>query len=416
MPEQSVVASSRSSAAPRVFLSYSWEGPEHKEWVRRFAERLQRESGVEVIFDRWHLSPGDDKLHFMEQGVAKSDFVVVICSPSYAQRANDRQGGVGYESMVITSELAEHMGTNRFIPILRKGTWTEALPIYLKSRMGVNLSDEPYSEEEYLNLSRALHREPMQPPPIGSRPNFPKLPDTGQSSQRTEHIDRAQQEVNTRTDHFLADLISELEDNLDKARRPQTGETYRQPSDKIWLENRNKLHLSLELRSQVNSAYHDISAWADIVRTGIHPNLGSMQLNLLASGLTMSLPWVIEQLRKVQPRTDELEQRVTDAPSEAKGANPTPSAEIVDEMKKSNSIADAFYETTGPDAKRIQMWVRHSPRIEDLYMLENSAGERHFGTREEIALKFSTENKLLVMRGFTMMNFGNRCGDRAFDL
>jgi hypothetical protein len=35
-----------------------------------------------------------------------------------------------------------------------------------------------------------------------------------------------------------------------------------------------------------------------------------MQLNLLASGLAMSLPWVIEQLRKVQPLQNELEKRV----------------------------------------------------------------------------------------------------------
>jgi hypothetical protein len=38
----------------------------------------------------------------MEQAVANSNFPVVICTPTYAERANKRQA-VGYESMVITS-------------------------------------------------------------------------------------------------------------------------------------------------------------------------------------------------------------------------------------------------------------------------------------------------------------------------
>ena len=113
--------SKSATGAPRAFLSYSWDGQQHQQWVAKFAERLQGESGVEIIFDRWHLNPGDDKLHFMEQAVADSNFVIVICTPTYAERANKRQGGVGYESMVITAELAEHILTNKFIPVLRKG-------------------------------------------------------------------------------------------------------------------------------------------------------------------------------------------------------------------------------------------------------------------------------------------------------
>jgi hypothetical protein len=168
--------SKSATGAPRALLSYSWDGPEHRQWVAEFAERLQGESGVEIIFDRWHLNPGDDKLHFMEQAVAYSDFVIVVCTPSYAERANKRQGGVGYESMVISAELAEHILTNKFIPVLRKGTWTSSLPIYLKSRIGVNLSDEPYHEDEYEKLLRVLHKEPIQPPPLGSKPDFSRKP------------------------------------------------------------------------------------------------------------------------------------------------------------------------------------------------------------------------------------------------
>lgn len=164
------------NVAPRAMISYSWDAPDHQQWVTKFAERLQGESGVEIIFDRWHLRPGDDKLHFMEQAVAESNFVIVVCTPTYAERANKRQGGVGYESMVITSELAEQMLTNKFIPVLRKGAWDSSLPIYLKSRLGVNLSDEPYREDEYETLLRVLHGEPVPPPALGNKPSFSKQP------------------------------------------------------------------------------------------------------------------------------------------------------------------------------------------------------------------------------------------------
>ena len=69
------------------------------------------------------MNPGDDKLQFMEQAVTDSRFVILVCTQTYRARANKRRGGVGYESMVITAELAEQMLTNKFIPVLRQGTW-----------------------------------------------------------------------------------------------------------------------------------------------------------------------------------------------------------------------------------------------------------------------------------------------------
>ena len=156
-----------------MFLSYSWEGDDHKAWVKGLAERLQA-NGIQVIFDRWHLKLGQDKLHFMESAVADSDYVAIICTEEYANRANQREGGVGWESMIITSEIAEHILTDKFIPILRKGTFKTSLPRYLKTRMGVNLMGDPYNDNAYEELLRKFHGEPIAPPPIGAKPDFSK--------------------------------------------------------------------------------------------------------------------------------------------------------------------------------------------------------------------------------------------------
>ena len=84
----------------------------------------------------------------------------------------NREGGVGYESLIITSEMAEHIRTRKFIPVLRLGSFATALPLYLKGRIGVDLRGTPYSTTEYEKLIRVLHGEMIQPPPIGKKPDF----------------------------------------------------------------------------------------------------------------------------------------------------------------------------------------------------------------------------------------------------
>jgi hypothetical protein len=108
----------------------------------------------------------------MEQGIESCDFVIVICTPAYAEKANSREGGVGFESMVITSAVAQQIGSCKFIPVLRSGDWKVSLPIYLRSKYGVDLRNDPYSEIEYEKLICALHGEQPQQPPLGPKPEF----------------------------------------------------------------------------------------------------------------------------------------------------------------------------------------------------------------------------------------------------
>lgn len=76
---------------PSALLSYAWESPTHKEWVRQLATRL-RNDAVDTRLDQWHLRGGHDRFHFMEQAIATSDFVLIICTPGYAAKANAREG------------------------------------------------------------------------------------------------------------------------------------------------------------------------------------------------------------------------------------------------------------------------------------------------------------------------------------
>jgi hypothetical protein len=99
---------------------------------------------------------------------------------------------------------------------------------------------------------------------------------------------------------LLADLISELEDNFDCASRPRTGDVYRRPSTRMWLENRNRMSLPQDLSLDLKNTYNRIGSWADVVATGLNPNLGSMPLELIISDLRSSLPSLIQRLQKLQ--------------------------------------------------------------------------------------------------------------------
>jgi hypothetical protein len=150
------------NARPTVFVSYSWDSPEHKKWVLRLAERLRVEGGVKVILDRWHLPLGGDRTLFMEQSIRDSDFVLVVCTSTDSNKANNRDGGVGYEAMIITNQLAQQIRQNKFIPVLRSGEWDSSLPIWIQSKIGLDLRGDTYAAEEYDLLVRTLHHEREQ--------------------------------------------------------------------------------------------------------------------------------------------------------------------------------------------------------------------------------------------------------------
>ena len=156
---------------PSCFISYSRESDHHQKWVRGLAERLQA-SGVEVRFDEWDLSPGSDLPQFMETSVRESDYVLLVCTPKFAQKANGSSDGVGYEKAVVSGEIFyANRHSAKFVPVLRVGEPNEALPSYLLSKVFVDFRNDLSFEQPYEELLRHLHRAPRYSrPPLGSAP------------------------------------------------------------------------------------------------------------------------------------------------------------------------------------------------------------------------------------------------------
>jgi nucleoside phosphorylase/tetratricopeptide (TPR) repeat protein len=168
---QAAGATGAEGAPPKVLLSYSWDDDAHTEWVRQLATRL-RGDGVAVTLDRWHAAPGDQLPEFMERAVRENDFVVAVCTPRYKERFNSRGGGVGYEGDIMTAEVFTGGSQRKFIPVLRRGSWTEAAPSWLLGKFYIDLSGDPYSEMGYETLLRTLHGAIEAAPTIGRKPDF----------------------------------------------------------------------------------------------------------------------------------------------------------------------------------------------------------------------------------------------------
>ena len=161
---------------PRVFVSYSHDSDEHKEWVLQLSTRL-RQNGVDVTLDRWDLGAGDDMTLFMEKGVRDSDRVLVICTDAYVRKADAGEGGVGYERMIITAQFIRDVETAKFIPIIRQSSDTKKTPTFLATRVYIDFTDEDEFDEKFDDLLREISETPrLQKPFLGKNPYANQLP------------------------------------------------------------------------------------------------------------------------------------------------------------------------------------------------------------------------------------------------
>lgn len=162
---------------PMVLISYAWGDADLEKWVQSdLATRLRR-NGVNARLDKWEIRLGYELPEFMESAIRDSDFVLVVCTPLYKTKSDNRQGGVGYEGSVMTGErMAGIADKGKFIPVLRAKDAAASVPTWLQGRAYSNLSDAPGTERyerEFENLLHHLLGFHEEAPPIGSPPPRP---------------------------------------------------------------------------------------------------------------------------------------------------------------------------------------------------------------------------------------------------
>lgn len=178
MPSASTPPSTSTAApaSPTAMICYSHDSPEHRAWVLKLAERLTG-AGVNVILDLWHLHAGDEMTRFMEESLAKADYAVLICTEKYVAKADERVGGVGYESTQLAAQLltaaqVTQKGPRRIVPVIRQAARPPKLPRFADGRLYIDFSTYVTDiDGAFEELVRALHGTPKYvPPPVGRNP------------------------------------------------------------------------------------------------------------------------------------------------------------------------------------------------------------------------------------------------------
>ncbi|MGF1631246.1 MAG: toll/interleukin-1 receptor domain-containing protein [Kiloniellaceae bacterium] len=161
---------------PKAFISYSWTTPDHEARVLQLATDL-RESGVDVILDKWDLKEGHDAHAFMESMVTDPHIrkVIMICDRAYKEKADGRKKGVGTEAQIISKELYDKKSQDKFVAVVTEcdHEGEPFLPIYYAARIYIDLSDPATHGTEFERLVRWIFDKPLyQKPPIGQKPLY----------------------------------------------------------------------------------------------------------------------------------------------------------------------------------------------------------------------------------------------------
>ena len=160
------------SVPPRVFLSYTITSDEHAAWVESLATML-RENGINARLDMWHLRAGMDLPQFMCNEIALADRVIIVSNDQYAERADGRLGGVGWETMLIAGDLLTRSAEDsKYLVIARTRDLRRGVPMFLKSKLVIDWPDSAADERCREWLLRELYNQIPSEPSLGPPPVF----------------------------------------------------------------------------------------------------------------------------------------------------------------------------------------------------------------------------------------------------
>ena len=147
-----------------VFISYSHDSDEHRQFVRGISDRL-RADGLDCQIDQYiNGFPPEGWQRWMETQVEQADFVLLICTEKYLRRyrglETDGGRGVNFEGVVISQTLYDHYYRNtKFIPVLPDNGELDHVPLPLKVFSTFTLP------KQYTELYCLLTKQHATPPP-----------------------------------------------------------------------------------------------------------------------------------------------------------------------------------------------------------------------------------------------------------
>jgi len=156
-------------ASPECFISYAWGNSEHERWVEKSLAADLQKAGIRVVLDRWENARiGASVPRFVER-VDSSDRVIVVGTPLYRTKYNNRESMGGFVVAAEGDLIAKRMiGTEAqketVLPVLLEGTKESAFPPLLQTHVHADFSKSEAYFEVALDLLLSLYAiNPTQP-------------------------------------------------------------------------------------------------------------------------------------------------------------------------------------------------------------------------------------------------------------
>lgn len=158
--------------SPSAFISYSWDSKEHMEWVAGLVNLL-RDNDIDATADVFETQKGTTNLYnMMVKNIRDKDYTIIVLTPEYAKKADELQGGVGFETSMLIPLIQENL--QKIIPIIRcDENASKSIPFYLKGVHYIDFSN-PYSFKEKFDelLHRIFKIDLIEQTPLGKRPDL----------------------------------------------------------------------------------------------------------------------------------------------------------------------------------------------------------------------------------------------------
>ena len=140
----------------KIFISYAQKDI-NEEKLENLIDILE-ENNFEIIIDRKKLEAVSDLTNFMETSIRESDYTLVLCTPEYKKRADNRENnptGVGYEARILATKISNN--AKNIIPILFDNT-EESIPDFLKGLIYIDLTFEIKHENYIKKIDELLKK------------------------------------------------------------------------------------------------------------------------------------------------------------------------------------------------------------------------------------------------------------------
>ena len=152
----------------------------------------------------------------MEDEIAVSDFVLIVCTPEYARKSNDRAGGVGYEQQIISGHLVHGLSRSKFVPIVRSGNIRPgpncSVPPHFMGVASLDFTRDAEFQIKLEDLLRVIWSRPkFAPPPLGKSPDLTTQTTTSQAAFSNSVLGRSTNEAISQTDFASLGKMSKEE-------------------------------------------------------------------------------------------------------------------------------------------------------------------------------------------------------------